>query len=158
VVYPLLDAGTVTALVAIAAALGIAFVVAALLAVWEDGLVAGPVLLLVGYVLSLAFGEPELDRGAPLFGLGLLGLVEFGSWSLELRDCPEEHPLARLGSVFLLLVVALAASVLVLVVGSIQTGAGVLLWILGMVGAVGLLALIASSTRESRPSTSPANE
>jgi hypothetical protein len=146
-VYPLLDAGGGAALVAIAAALGFAFVVVALLAMWEDGLVAGPGLLLAACALSLAFGEPALDRRAPLVGMGLLGLVELGSWSLELRDGAEEHPLARLSSVFLLLVAALAASTLVLAVGGARAGAGLALWVFGATAALALLALITHAAR-----------
>ena len=129
-------------LVVIAGAAGVAFVLAALLAAWDDGLTVGPVLLLLGYVLSLADGDIELDRAAPLFGIGLLAVVELGAWSLELRDGAEERPLARLPRLAVLLVAAGAVSTLVLAVGSLPIEAGLALWALGAAAAIGLLALI----------------
>jgi hypothetical protein len=115
----------------------------ALLAAWDDGLVAGPAVLLVAYAVSLGNSGTALDRGAPLVAVGLLAIVEFGSWSLELRDGAEEWPLARLPRLGVLLVAALGASALVLAVGGVRTDAGLALWALGAAAAIGLLILIA---------------
>lgn len=123
---------------------------AALVAAWDDGLVAGPALLLVGYALSLADRGTGLDWGAPLVAVALLGVVEFGSWSLELRDGAEERPLARLPQLGAVFVAALAASMLVLAVGSVRTDAGLALWALGAAAAIGLLALIMQPARSGR--------
>jgi hypothetical protein len=136
-------AGGVSGLEGIAALGGVVAIVFALVAAWDGGLVAGPALLLVAYALSVADGGEALDRAAPLVGVGLVGVVEFGSWSLELRDGAEEQPLVRLPAVFLLLGAALAASTLVLAVGGVRPDAGLMLWVLGAGAAIGLLALIA---------------
>jgi len=87
-------------LAALAGVAGVALILAALLVAWDDGLVVGSALLLVAYALSLADRGEAVDRAAPLVALALLAVVDFGSWSLELRDGAEERPLARLPSVF----------------------------------------------------------
>ncbi len=141
-------------LVALAGVAGVALILAALLAAWDDGLVVGPALLLVAYALSLADRGAGVDRAAPLVAVGLLAVVELGSWSLELRDGAEERPLARLPRLGLLLVGAGAASALVLTVGGVRTDAGLALWALGAAAAIGLLVLIAQpaiAARSSRP-------
>lgn len=119
----------------------------ALFAWWEEGLVAGPALLLAAYSLSLALGDRMLDRRAPLVGLGLLGLIELGSWSLELRDGAEEHLYARLWSVFQLLVAALAVTTVVLTVGGMRASASLALWAIGVAASIALLALITQAAR-----------
>jgi len=134
-------------LVVIAGAGGLAFVLAALLAAWDDGLTVGPVLLLLAYVLSLADGDADLDRAAPLVGVGLLAVVEFGAWSLELRDGAEERPLARLPRLAVLFVAATAVSTIVLALSSLPIDAGLALWALGAGAAIGLWALIARPIR-----------
>lgn len=137
-------------LVVIAGAAGVAFVLAALLATWDDGLTVGPVLLLVAYVLSLADGDAELDRVAPLVGVGLLAVVEFGAWSLELRDGAEERPLARLPRLAALFVAATAVSTIVLALSSLPIDAGLALWALGAAAAIGLLLLMAPGVTSSK--------
>jgi hypothetical protein len=137
-------------LVMIAGAAGVAFVLAALLAAWDDGLTVGPVLLLLGYVVSLADGDTELDRAAPLFGVGLLAVVEFGAWSLELRDGAEERPLARLPRLAVLLAAAAAVSTIVLAFSSLRIHAGMALWALGAAAAIGLLLLMAPGVTSSK--------
>jgi hypothetical protein len=127
---------------ALAAVGGVALVLVAVVGGWDTGLVAGPVLLLVAYALAAGEGGP-LDWAAPLVAVALLGVVEFGSWSLELRDGAEQRPLARVPSVLLVFGGAVAASTLVLAVGEIRTGAGLAVWALGAAAAIGLFALIA---------------
>jgi hypothetical protein len=141
-------------LAAFAGVAGVALILVALLAAWNDGLVAGPALLLVAYALSLADRGAAADRAAPLVAVGLLAAVEFGSWSLELRDGAEERPLARLPRLGLLLVGAGAASALVLTVGGVRTDAGLVLWALGAAAAIGLLVLIAQPAIAARASRS----
>jgi hypothetical protein len=129
-------------LVALAGLAGVALVLLAVLAAWDGGLVAGPALLLAAYAMSLADDGSALDWAAPLVAVGLLGVIEFGSWSLELRDGAEERPLVRLPSVCVVFGAAFAASAVVLAVGGIRTDAGLALWALGAAAAIGLLALI----------------
>src|SRR4029453_5341616 len=88
-----LRAGRPALLALLAAAVGVAFVVAALLVVWDNGLVAGPAMLLVAYALSLADNGRGLDWTAPLIGAGLVVVVELGSGSRERRGGAEEHTL-----------------------------------------------------------------
>ncbi|HMB19169.1 MAG TPA: hypothetical protein VKO41_07640 [Gaiellaceae bacterium] len=135
-------AGRPTPLALLAAAVGVAFVVAALLVVWEDGLVAGPAFLLLAYGISLADNGTALDRTAPLVSVGLVAVVELGSWSLELRDGAEEQPLRRLPSIGLLLITTLLASALLLVVGGVRPAGGIALWAIGALAAIGVLVLI----------------
>jgi hypothetical protein len=137
--------GELNGLVGLAGLAGTMCVLAALVAGWDDGLVAGAVLLLVAYAASVG-GESEFDRATPLVAAGLLGVVEFGSWSLELRDGAEERPVARVPSVLLLLGAALGSSALVLAVGALRIDAGLALWVLGAAAAVGLLALITQAS------------
>jgi hypothetical protein len=141
-VYAAVSGDGPATLVVIAGAAGVAFVLAALIAAWDDGLTTGPVLLLVAYVISLADGDAELDRAAPLVGVGLLAVVEFGAWSLELRDGAEERPLARLPRLAVLFAAAAAVSTIVLAVSGVRIDAGLALWALGAAAAVGLMALI----------------
>ena len=124
---------------------------AGLLAIWEDGLALGPAAIVLGYALSLAPGNAALDRGAPLVAVGLLAAVELGSWSLELRDGPEERLLAHLWRVLALLVAAFAISFVVLTVGGVRADGGVALFVIGAAAALGLFALLAHSrTKDSR--------
>lgn len=127
----------------LACLIGIGALLAGLLAAWEDGLALGPAAIAVGYALSLAPGDVALDRGAPLVAVGLLAAVELGSWSLELRDGPEERLLRHVGLVVVLLVAAFAASLVVLAVGGVQANAGIALYALGAAAALGLFALLA---------------
>lgn len=149
-VYSTSNAGRLGATVALLGALGIAALLLALLAVWDDGLVAGPALLLVAYTASLVYVGAPLDRSAPLVGAGLIACVELGSWSLELRDGAEERPVRRLGSLVLLLFLALAASTVVFGMGSASTGAGLALWLVGAAAATALIVLIAMPARTDR--------
>lgn len=137
--------------------IGAVLVLAALAAAWDDGLAAGPALLLVAYTLSLTSGRPTLDYSAPLVAAGLFALIELGSWSLELRDGAEQRPAARMPTLALLLLLALAASGLVLAVGSLRAGAGIGLWVVGAAAAAGLLALIAAPARGRRQDPSGEN-
>jgi hypothetical protein len=141
-------AGRPALLALLAAAVGVAFVVAALLVVWDNGLVAGPAMLLVAYALSLADNGRGLDWTAPLIGAGLGVVVELGSWSLELRDGAEEQPLRRLPAIALLLAASLAASAVVLAMGAVHPAGGIVLWTVGAMAAIGVLVLIR------RPATS----
>jgi hypothetical protein len=140
--YPAATAHAAPALVAVIGTLGVLFVLAALLAVWEDGLVAGPALLLVAYTLSLTSGREPLSRSAPVVAAGLLALVDLGSWSLELRDGAEQRPFAHLRTLVLLTAGGTAASVLVLALASVSRSGGLALWLLGAAAALGLVTLI----------------
>jgi hypothetical protein len=128
--------------------IGIGAMLAGLLAIWEDGLALGPAAIALGYALSVAPGNAALDRGAPLVAVGLVAAVELGSWSLELRDGPEERLLAHLGRVLALLVAAFAISFVVLTVGGVRADAGTALFAVGAAAALGLFALLARSKRQ----------
>jgi hypothetical protein len=140
----------VNALVGLAGLGGITLVVVALVAGWDDALVAGALLLFAAYAVSVAGGEAGLDRAAPLVAAGLLGVVEFGSWSLELRDGAEERPVARVPWVLLLIATAVGSSALVLAVSGARIDAGIGLWVLGAGAAVALLALVAQAASSRR--------
>ena len=127
----------------LACLIGIGALLAGLLALWEHGLALGPAAIALGYALSLAPGDVALDRGAPLVAVGLLVAVELGSWSLELRDGPEERLLPHLGRVLVLLVAAFAVSLVVLAVGGVRADAGIVLFVVGAAAALGLFALLA---------------
>jgi hypothetical protein len=127
---------------ALAAFGGLALIAVALLAVWDNGLTYGPALLVVGYALSLSDNDTGVEWIAPLVAVALLTVVEFGAWSLELRDGAEERPLARLPAVSLLLVGGMAASSLIIAVDGLQLEGGLLFWIVGSAAALALLALI----------------
>ena len=127
----------------LACLIGIGAMLAGLFALWEDGLALGPAAIALGYALSLAPGDASLDRGAPAVAVGLLAAVELGAWSLELRDGPEERPLAHLAVVLVVLVAAFAVSLVVLSVGGVRADAGIALFALGAAAALGLFALLA---------------
>jgi hypothetical protein len=144
--YPVVTGSLVNGLVPLACLIGIAALLAGLLALWEDGLALGPAAIALGYALSLAPGDVALDRGAPLVAVGLLAAVELGSWSLELRDGPEERLLRHVGLVLVLLVAASASSLVVLSVGGLRADAGIALFAVGAAAALGLFALLAGPT------------
>lgn len=120
---------------------GVIFVVAALIGLWEDGVVAGPALLLIAYVTALVVTHHSLDPAAPILAAGLLVLVDVASWSLELRECRELSPLHRLRTLLPLTLAALALSAAVLAAGRLGSGGGIALWLLGAAAAVALFAL-----------------
>lgn len=113
---------------------------------WDDGLAAGPALLLVGYTVSLTPGGQPLSRSAPLVAAGLLAVIDLGSWSLELRDGAEERPFAHLRMLVLLAAGAFAASGVVLNIAGVAAGGGLAVWVLGVAAAVGLFTLVSHRT------------
>jgi hypothetical protein len=135
--------------VALAAGLGVALLLAGLLALWEDGLVAGALLLLAAYTLSLVTSKQPLDRTAPLVAAALLAIVDLGSWSLELDDGAEERPLSHLPTLGLLSLAAAATAAAVLAVGTASLGGGLGFWLIGTAAAAALLTMIARPTRSS---------
>lgn len=122
---------------------------AALVGLWEDGLVAGPALLLIAYASALAIAHHALDPAAPIFGAGLLALVDLGSWSLELRESREAPALNHLRTLFVLTLGGLATSAAVLAVGDLGTGGGIALWLVGAAAASGVFVLIRPHRRAS---------
>ncbi len=134
---------------------GIVLVFAALVGLWEDGLVAGPALLLIAYAAALAVAHQALDPAAPIFGAGLLALVDLGSWSLELRESREVPPLHHLRTLLAVVIGALAASAAVLAAGELGTGGGIALWLLGAAAAGGIFTILRPTsggrTRNRRP-------
>jgi hypothetical protein len=135
---------------ALAAFGGVALVLVALVAVWDDALTYGAMLLVAGYALSLPDNDAGVDLVSPLVAVALLGAVEFGAWSLELREGAEERPLARLPAVSLLLVGGMAASSLILAVGGVRLEGGLVFWVFGAAAALALLALV-SRVRDTQP-------
>jgi hypothetical protein len=119
-------------------------VLAALLATWEDGLVAGPAALLVAYTISLTGGRQPLSLSAPLVAAALLAVVDLSSWSLELREGSEQQPLAHLRTLTLLIIAALASSLLVLITAGAAIGGGIAVLGLGAAAAFGLFGLLRS--------------
>lgn len=121
---------------------GMMLILAALLGLWEDGLVAGLALVLVGYVVALAVARHALDPAAPLFAVGLLALLDLGSWSLELRESRETPPLNHLRTLVPLTLSGLAASTAVLAAGDLGAGGGIALWLFGAGAAAALFTMI----------------
>lgn len=134
---------------------GTAMILAALLTSWEDGLAFGPAAILVGYALSLTPGNASLDGGATFVAVGLLATVELGTWSLELRDGPEERAIKHVARFLGLLFAAFATSLVILAVGGAQPKAGIALFVIGAVAALGLFLLLAHSTRPTGVQTEP---
>jgi hypothetical protein len=141
--YPVLAGDLVSGLVPLACLIGVCAMLAGLFATWEDGLAVGAAVILGGYALSLAPGGAAVDRGAPLVAVGLLAAVQLGSWSLELRDGPEERMLRHVGLALFVLVAAFAVSLVVLSVGGVRANAGIALFAVGAAAALGLFALLA---------------
>ena len=147
--YPVVAGSLLNGLVPLACLIGIGALLAGLLAAWEDGLALGPAAIALGYALSLAPDDVALDRGAPLIAVGLLATVEFGSWSLELRDGPEERALSHVVLVLGILLAASAVSLIVLAFAGVRENAGTALFAIGAAAALGLFLLIAGSVRQS---------
>lgn len=124
------------------AVIAVAFIVAGVVPLWEDGIAFGSAFLLVEYTVAVASRSSSFDRSAPLVATGLLALVDIASWSLELRDGAEERPFAHLRTLALLVLGALAASTLVLTIGATHAGGGLAIWLIGAAAALGLVALI----------------
>lgn len=137
--------------------IGIGALLAGLLGLWEDGLAAGAALIGLAYALSLAPGHAALDRGAPIVAVGLLAAVELGSWSLELRDGPEQRPLRHLGVVMVVLAAALATSLAVLSAAALHISTGISVFALGAAAALGLFLLIARPAPPSPTEDAPAS-
>jgi hypothetical protein len=123
-------------------------VLAALVGLWEDGLVAGPTLLLIAFAAALAIAHHALDPAAPIFGAGLLALVDLGSWSLELRESRETPTLHHLHTLLPLTLGALATGAAVVAVGKLGTGGGIALWLIGAAAAAGVFALFRGRPEE----------
>jgi hypothetical protein len=121
-------------------------VLAALLGRWDDGLVAGSVLLLAGYAVSLAVVHHSVDPVAPAVGAALVALVDLGSWSLELRDGRESLPFHHLRTLLALVLGSLAVSAVVVAVGDLGGGGGIVLWIVGAGSAAAVLLLLRGSS------------
>ena len=108
-------------------------------------------LLGAGYVLLLGFERDTLDVHAPLVAAALLAVAELGYWALELHGAVADEPgtYLRRGAILALLLLAtvgLGAGLLALV-GAVSAG-GLALDLLGVVAAVGALALVALAARQ----------
>jgi hypothetical protein len=132
-------------------AAGVLLILAALLGFWEDGLVAGPMLLLIAYAVALAVSHHALDPAAPLLAAGFLALVDLGSWSLELSESRETPPLYHLRTLLVLTLGALGTSAAILAAGDLGSGGGIVLWLLGAAAVAAIFTTIRPTGR-SEPS------
>jgi hypothetical protein len=107
-------------------------------------------LLVAAYLALLGFELDSLDSRAPLVAAALLAVAELGYWSLELREAVADEPGTYLRRAALLAVqlagVTTVGVVLLAVVEGIETG-GVAIQVLGVLAAVGALALLALAAR-----------
>ncbi|MBA2359305.1 MAG: hypothetical protein H0V84_12865 [Actinobacteria bacterium] len=142
---PVLGAAGLERLVGLLGVAGLLLVSAAL-AAGMIGLLPWGVASLGGeYVAWLLVRGGEVDDRAPLYAGGLLLVAELGYWSLEHRGVAvSETPL----TVRRLLTVALAVSCSVVLgaallgASAVELGGGVVLELAGVLGALGVLALV----------------
>jgi hypothetical protein len=105
------------------------------------------------YVAILAFEADVLDTQAPLAGGALLAVAELAYWSLELRTPVDDEAGTYLRRIALLAslvlgVVGIGAVMLTLV--EVVVADGVAVDILGVVAALGALALLARAAQRAR--------
>jgi hypothetical protein len=106
--------------------------------------------LLASYTIALVSGGDRVDAAAPLVGAGLLGYAELATWAGEARaEVRDERPVlvARAKTLAASAAAALALGVLVLLAAALPAGSGLARLAVGVVAAVGILALIALVAR-----------
>jgi hypothetical protein len=106
--------------------------------------------LLAIYTVALVEGGDRVDAAAPLVGAGLLGYAELATWAGEARaEVRDERPVvvARAKTLAASAAAALALGVLVLLAAAVPAGGGLARLAVGVVAAVGILALIALVAR-----------
>ncbi len=118
---------------------------AGVVGLWEDALAFGPALLLVANTIALASSPATFERSVPFVASGLVVIVDLGAWSLELRDGPEQQPLAHLRTLGALALGALGASALVLAVGTEVIAGGFGVWLIAVTAALAMFTLIRRS-------------
>ncbi len=108
----------------------------------------------LAYTLRLLVEEDTLDQRAPLVAAGLYAVAELAYWSLELCSGLAEEAgayLRRVGVLAGLTVGALLLGIaLISLVDVLQTG-GVAAEAVGVIAAVGALALLALASRRAGP-------
>jgi hypothetical protein len=106
--------------------------------------------LAAGYAVSLDEG---LDTRAPLYAVGLFALAELAYWSLQLRRGPPDEP-GMAGRRALTLVfagiVSLVVTTLLVAAGGLPLRGGVVVEVVGLLAAVGALAVLLSVARATR--------
>jgi hypothetical protein len=131
------------------AGLGLVLATAAALRV---GSLLGPalVVLLAEYTVVLVRRGDRIDAAAPLVGAGLLLYAELASWAREARPrVADERPVlvARAVVVAASALAALGLGVLVLLAAALPAGGGLARLAIGVVAAIGTLALVAVVAR-----------
>jgi len=131
------------------AGLGLVLAAAAALRV---GSLLGPalVVLLAEYTVVLVRRGDRIDAAAPLVGAGLLLYAELASWAREARPrVADERPVlvARAVVVAASALAALGLGVLVLLAAALPAGGGLARLAIGVVAAIGTLALVAVVAR-----------
>ena len=124
---------------------GIACLCLGLLAIWVRGLAWGIALLAATFLLRVQLEPSTASAWTPLVAGALLLLAELGYWSFEADGSGSAGSAAaarRLLEVLLLAVAAVVLSELVLDFGSILPVSGSWALVLGVVSAIGLLALM----------------
>ena len=102
------------------------------------------------YAALLAVDGGVLDARAPVLAAALFAIAELGYWSLELREAVADEPgtyLRRLGLLSALTLGALALGELLLVLVDLGERGGIAIEAVGVVAAVGALAIVAATSR-----------
>ena len=154
---PALRADRLAGLLACVGAVGVAGFVYSLLR-GSAGAVPWVVVVLGGaYAGSLFLPERGIDRDAPLVAAGFVVLAELGYWTLELRTplSPEPGMLGRRGVLVAAAGIgALVVAAVAIVATAIPLGGGVMGDLVGVVAAVGALAVVAALADRGRRQSS----
>ena len=113
---------------------------------WSAALAVGIVLLGAQQAVRLSVGSDAVDSWAPLSAGVLLLVAELAWWSIEPRVPASAEPwlaLRRLGTTLVVCACGSVVAAIVLVAGGAQPGGGFALELLGVVAAIGAVALVA---------------
>jgi hypothetical protein len=101
------------------------------------------------YAAWFALRGGSVDTRAPLYAAGLLCVAELAYWALDRRTLARaegELEWRRLGTILLLAIASVGLGAVLLGAAAVSLGRSVAIEALGVVGAVGLLVLLARLT------------
>jgi hypothetical protein len=136
--------------VAAVAAAGLFFLAVGLAVRWSAALALGVVVLGAEQALRLALGPNEVDAWTPAYAAGLLLVAELAWWSVEPRVAAWSEAavvLRRLGAVLGLCAAGAVVAALIVMVAGAPLHGGLGLELVGVVAAVGAVALVAGLAR-----------
>jgi hypothetical protein len=129
---------------AVAAAVGVALVVASVLSGWAAGVIGGVAALGVAYAAAVSTSDRGLDLRAPVVAAALFLVAEAALWSHDLRRVEAEQPGSIAAGVAWLAgiaVVTVTGGVGLLAAAGLDIGGGVAAVTVGVVAAVGVAAM-----------------